>query len=385
MPRARASRPVPRARTRGPSGSAFDQYLLDIRKLPLITDPREERRLALKARKGDQDAAARLVTANLRFVISYVKRFQGHGLALSELVAIGNEGLLKAVRKFDPSHKVKFISYAVWWIRQCVLKALAELGHEITFFEPDAFSRQQNRDILDPEWARVVVWPATRDGLQQALEQGRDAGLIVKASGVGVFGAELEAAVVAMRRPGNRILFWDVDAPATLDRVAHDPADPFRALIPRYDLICTYGGGDPVVRAYRRLGARDCVPVYNALDPSTHFAVEPDPRFAAELVTTQRRIRLFDDAGCLAAFVAEGTADPGTIQSLWVSDYLHPGIMLEAEQAHFIRSDSLRTPMDTRVVAVASRGAADSLAQSLGGTVVAWADVVSEAGSHLVH
>jgi RNA polymerase primary sigma factor len=109
-----------------PSGSAFDQYLLDIRKLPLITDPREERRLALRARRGDAAAAERLVTANLRFVISYVKRFQGHGLDLSELVAIGNEGLLKAVRKFDPSHNVKFISYAVWWIRQCVLKALAE-------------------------------------------------------------------------------------------------------------------------------------------------------------------------------------------------------------------------------------------------------------------
>jgi RNA polymerase primary sigma factor len=122
----RASRQPPRARPRGPSGSAFDQYLLDIRKLPLITDPREERKLALKAQRGDADAAARLVTANLRFVISYVKRFQGHGLDLSELVAIGNEGLLKAVRKFDPSHNVKFISYAVWWIRQCVLKALAE-------------------------------------------------------------------------------------------------------------------------------------------------------------------------------------------------------------------------------------------------------------------
>ena len=117
---------TPRARFRGPTGGSFDQYLLDIRKLPLITDPKEERRLAHRARKGDADAADRLVTANLRFVISYVKRFQGHGLDLSELVAIGNEGLLKAVRKFDPSHNVKFISYAVWWIRQCVLKALAE-------------------------------------------------------------------------------------------------------------------------------------------------------------------------------------------------------------------------------------------------------------------
>ena len=66
------------------------------------------------------------MTANLRFVISYVKKYQGHGLDLSELVAIGNEGLLRAVKKFDPEHGVKFISYAVWWVRQAVLKALAE-------------------------------------------------------------------------------------------------------------------------------------------------------------------------------------------------------------------------------------------------------------------
>ncbi len=106
--------------------TAFDQYLQDIQKLPLITDPAEERRLARLAQKGDERAAERLVTANLRFVISYVKKYQGHGLDLSELVAIGNEGLLKAVRKFDPDQGVKFISYAVWWVRQAVLKALAE-------------------------------------------------------------------------------------------------------------------------------------------------------------------------------------------------------------------------------------------------------------------
>jgi RNA polymerase primary sigma factor len=106
--------------------TAFDQYLQDIQKLPLITDAQEERRLARLAQKGDERAAERLVTANLRFVISYVKKYQGHGLDLSELVAIGNEGLLKAVRKFDPEQGVKFISYAVWWVRQAVLKALAE-------------------------------------------------------------------------------------------------------------------------------------------------------------------------------------------------------------------------------------------------------------------
>jgi len=111
---------------RSSPSTAFDQYLQDIQKLPLITEPEEERRLARRAQKGDERAAERLVTANLRFVISYVKKYQGHGLDLSELVAIGNEGLLKAVKKFDPDQGVKFISYAVWWVRQAVLKALAD-------------------------------------------------------------------------------------------------------------------------------------------------------------------------------------------------------------------------------------------------------------------
>ena len=80
----------PRALHRSAPANAFDQYLLDIRKLPMIENPKEEIRLAKRARKGDQSAVDRLVTANLRFVISYVKRFQGHGLDLSELLAIGN-------------------------------------------------------------------------------------------------------------------------------------------------------------------------------------------------------------------------------------------------------------------------------------------------------
>ena len=105
---------------------SFDQYLHDVEKYPLIEDPAEERALAHRARTGDKQAAERLVTANLRFVISYVKKYQGRGLGLAELVCIGNEGLLKAVKKFDPDKGVKFISYAVWWIRQTVLQALAE-------------------------------------------------------------------------------------------------------------------------------------------------------------------------------------------------------------------------------------------------------------------
>ena len=105
---------------------SFDQYLQDVERYPLIEDPMEEREIARRARAGDRAAAERLVTANLRFVISYVKKYQGRGLNLAELVCIGNEGLLKAVKKFDPDKGVKFISYAVWWIRQTVLRALAE-------------------------------------------------------------------------------------------------------------------------------------------------------------------------------------------------------------------------------------------------------------------
>jgi spore maturation protein CgeB len=164
-----------------------------------------------------------------------------------------------------------------------LLRALAARGHQVTFLEPDAFGRQQNRDIPDPDWARVVVWPATQEGMERAVDLARGADLVVKASGVGVFDRELEAAVLSLRRPGNLVAFWDVDAPATLDRVEGDPADPFRPLIPRYDLVFTYGGGDPVVRAYERLGARQCVPIYNALDPATHHPVPPDQRYAADL------------------------------------------------------------------------------------------------------
>jgi spore maturation protein CgeB len=132
----------------------------------------------------------------------------------------------------------------------------------------------------DPSWAKVVVYPAQgEEGVYRALDAARDADLIVKASGVGIFDELLEAAVLEIKQPHSLVIFWDVDAPATLDRVQQNPADPFRSLIPRYDLILTYGGGDPVVHAYQALGARVCVPIYNALDPDTHFPTNPDTRF----------------------------------------------------------------------------------------------------------
>ncbi len=166
-----------------------------------------------------------------------------------------------------------------------LLHALARRGHRITFYEPDAFERQQHRDMADPDWARVVVYSAASpdDVLPVVEEASRTADLVVKASGVGVHDALLEEAVLAFRRPGARVVFWDVDAPATLDRVIGDPLDPFRTLIPRYDLVLTYGGGQPVVEAYEDLGAACCVPVYNALDPETHHPVPAEPSLSAAL------------------------------------------------------------------------------------------------------
>lgn len=164
-----------------------------------------------------------------------------------------------------------------------IIRNLAERGHRITFYEPDAFERQQNRDMDDPAWAAVVVYPATHEGVSRVLDDARGADLVVKASGVGVFDELLEEAVLDLRTADGLAIFWDVDAPATLDRMTNDPRDPFRPLVPRYDLVFTYGGGDPVVQAYRRFGARECVPIYNALDPTTHHPVPADPRFAADL------------------------------------------------------------------------------------------------------
>jgi spore maturation protein CgeB len=164
-----------------------------------------------------------------------------------------------------------------------IIRALHARGYQVTFYEPDAYERQAHRDIPDPEWARVVVYPPTPEGLECALEAGCTADIVIKTSGVGVFDRELEADVLARRRSSSIAIFWDVDAPATLDRVHQDPADPFLQLIPQYDLVLTYGGGDPVVKAYTACGARECVPIYNALDPETHYPVERDPRFRADL------------------------------------------------------------------------------------------------------
>ncbi|WP_135467339.1 CgeB family protein [Crenalkalicoccus roseus] len=164
-----------------------------------------------------------------------------------------------------------------------MLHDLARRGYRITFYEPDAFGRQQHRDIEPPRWAEVQVWPPTQDGLRAVTAEAAQADVVVKASGVGVFDDALLRGVMAAARPDAIRIFWDVDAPATLAELRAAPDHPLRRALPSLDLVLTYGGGPPVVEAYESLGARRCVPVYNALDPETHHPVPPDPRFAADL------------------------------------------------------------------------------------------------------
>lgn len=186
---------------------------------------------------------------------------------------------------------------SAYWNGACtyyrgIVRALAARGHEVTFYEPDALDRQRHRDIADPEWARVVVYDvpsarAVRDVVRGAAP-GTD--ILVKASGVGVYDDVLELAVLECARPDLVTVFWDVDAPATLTRLESDAGDPLRALVAAYDLVLTYGGGRRVVERYGAIGARRCVPIYNALDPDTHRPVAPQERYDGDLSALVNRL-----------------------------------------------------------------------------------------------
>jgi RNA polymerase primary sigma factor len=210
MPRRTRSAP-PRARLphSAPAAESFEQYLRDIKDLPMVTNIEEERALARRAREGDQEAIERLVTANLRFVIAFVKRYQGHGLELGDLVAIGNEGLLRAVRKFDPDRGVKFISYAVWWVRQAVLKALAEQTRSVRFplnqnTAVVRFAKAQG--LLAQELGRTPTDQELATALIQPIEDIRDARrlFVTEVSlDAPVDGADARSATLGERLPLN--------------------------------------------------------------------------------------------------------------------------------------------------------------------------------------
>ena len=170
-----------------------------------------------------------------------------------------------------------------------VYKQLHALGHHITFAEPDAYGRQQKRDSGDLSYVESIVYESESE-LHHLMRRACHSDLVIKHSGVGVFDELLEECVLDCRTGMTRVAFWDVDAPVTLARVESDPGDPFWRLIPEYDFIFTYGGGPAVVEHYLRLGAANCHPIYNALDPETHHPVAPDSGLRCDLAFIGNRL-----------------------------------------------------------------------------------------------
>ena len=158
--------------------SALDQYLRDVSRHELIT-PEREKELGALAQKGDQDAIQELARANLRFVISVAKKYQNRGVSLTDLIQEGNVGLVTAARKIDPEQGVKFISYAVWWIRQAILASLANHGRAVRvplnrasdlariFREKERLKQEKGREPTTDELAEAThLTPELVESLQ---------------------------------------------------------------------------------------------------------------------------------------------------------------------------------------------------------------------------
>src|SRR6266542_6887933 len=126
----------------GETDDALKAYLRALSKLHRLT-PAEEHELALRVRRGDEAALRRLVEGNLRFVVSYAKRYRGRGVSFLDLIHQGNLGLIEAARRFDPSRNVKFITYAVWWIRESMMHVLADQTRAFSF-PPKLFASLHN-------------------------------------------------------------------------------------------------------------------------------------------------------------------------------------------------------------------------------------------------
>ncbi len=147
---------------------ALERYLSEIAKTRLLT-PEQEAELASRAKKGDRQALEELIKANLRFVVSVAKQYQNKGLSLSDLISEGNIGLIKAAMHFDETRGFKFISYAVWWIRQSIMQALAEKSRQIRLPVNKVGAQNRVRQIISELQQKLNREP-TLEEIAEALE-----------------------------------------------------------------------------------------------------------------------------------------------------------------------------------------------------------------------
>ena len=250
----------------------LDQYLHEVSQTPLLTTP-QEIAIAKLVRQGDQEAMQELVKRNLRFVISVAKKYQNRGLPLTDLIGEGNVGLLTAARKFDPDQGVKFISYAVWWIRQAILASLARQGRTVRV--------PLNRTA---DLSRIV---RTAEALRQELRREPTPEEIAKSTGLSLEVvlslASLNTAEVRLDAP------MDVDGDRSMIErfVAEDQTDAEEEAMDRFLT-------GEIEQALTTLAARDArvLRLYFGLDGGREHTLE---EIGGMLGVTRERIRQLRD------------------------------------------------------------------------------------------
>ena len=253
-------------------GDILDQYLFEVSRTPLLTVS-QEIAVAKRVRNGDEDAMRELVRRNLRFVISVAKKYQNRGMPLTDLIGEGNVGLMTAAKKFDPEQGVKFISYAVWWIRQSILASLARHGRTVRV--------PLNRTA---DLSRII---RTAEVLRQELQREPTPEELAKSTGLTL---EVVQSLAALNTAEVRL-----DAP--LD------ADGDRSLIDRFtaempvdaeEEVMSHFRAEEVARALRSLPARDSkvLSLYFGLDGGREHTLE---EIGAMLGVTRERVRQLRD------------------------------------------------------------------------------------------
>jgi len=202
---ARATARATKVRESVPLDDSFGMYLRDIGRIPLLTRD-QERSLGRRIRSGDKSAVHELVQANLRFVVSIAKRYMNRGIPLADMVTEGNLGLYEAARRFDERKDCAFISYAVWWIRRNLNKALAEQVHLIQY----PHSRKETlRDVCRAE-----------EKLEKKLE--REPTIEEIAGAIGKTSSEIQEAMASVRAYSMVTDYEDPERESPLNRIAND-------------------------------------------------------------------------------------------------------------------------------------------------------------------